>query len=266
MQQPLEPHTSFSIQSADLYVDFFSYASLALVGFDRSKLLDVDVLTNVSQRVLTTFYQSFIALDNDYDGSWALQPVGNQRPFGLDFAPKQTVTATSIRTKVASYLCSTSYGIASFYSGGAPFKTTQTYCVPTATFFTTVTETSIYWTYPLNGTSTKSNSVTPFSQPESKEPFQIAGTMTTLVGRAITTTSAAEAITPIMTTAVVSVQADILVISAFPVFFSIAILAYLIMTIVIVRFSSRALKKLPQDVDCLASVFGFLYASDKFRE
>jgi hypothetical protein len=245
---------------------FFKYASLALVSFNRSKLLSVDVLTNVSQRVLATFNQSFIALDNKYDRSWAFQPVGNQKPFGLDFAPKQTVTATSTHTEVASYFCSTSYGIASFYRGGAPFKTTQTYYAPTATFFTTVTKTSTYWIYPLNGTSTKISSVTPFSQPESKEPFQIAGIMATLVGRTITTTSAAETTTPIMTTAVVSVQADILLISAFPVFFSIAILIYLIITIVVVGISSRALKKLPRDVACPASVFGFLYASDKFRE
>ena len=80
---------TFNFRQKGLNTDFMSYSALALVDNDIEALLNPDTLFNISNRVLATFFQHFVA-DNitESDGSygfqridavvpWTLGPIGN---------------------------------------------------------------------------------------------------------------------------------------------------------------------------------------------
>jgi hypothetical protein len=253
---------AFSFQEEDLYSDFYSYASLALADYNREALLDADLLANISNKVFSTFLQAFVSLPNGYDGYWAFQSVGEQRPFGLDFEPRVTTTITSTTTYIST-LCSMSPEPASQYIKNRHNGTTVTsvifltemVCLPTAnvTLTSTITETMV--TYPnTNPTPTVTTTSQPMVGPPLLPPL----------ARRETPTPSSKSSNEIPAT--LSIRTDILVISSLALFFSIGILAFLILSTFVVYHFSSDLKKLPRSVDCPASVFGFVYASERLKE
>lgn len=247
---PSDGQAAFSFQLDDLYSDFYSYASLALANYDRESLLDPQLLANVSDKVFSTFYQNFISLNNGFDGQWAFQPVGAKLPYGLDFEPKATVTTTSAWTQTRTSLlpCSSSEN-----------QGTLSSCVVTSLSTTASTTTEILTTYP----DTKPTSGTASTSTQGQGvPFN------PIITRGVDIRDVSPTQTPIANTipAVLSVSTNLLVISPIAVFFSIAILAFLLILTVLFYLSRGPLKKLPRDVEFPASLLGFVYASERLRE
>jgi hypothetical protein len=98
----------FSFNDPDLYADMYSYSTLALAGYNRSTLTDSETLTRISNRIYSTYFQSFISLNNAFDEYWAYQPIGASLPFGLDFE-QSVLTTTVYTTTVISDSWSTTY-------------------------------------------------------------------------------------------------------------------------------------------------------------
>ncbi|KAF1959391.1 hypothetical protein CC80DRAFT_585878 [Byssothecium circinans] len=93
--------TPFSFIEQDLYSDPYSYASLALVEYNRTALLNATTLTAVTQRVFSTFFQWFASSESGYTGDyWAYQPLGARLPDDLDNGTLEIMTATSTQTSV----------------------------------------------------------------------------------------------------------------------------------------------------------------------
>ncbi|KAJ4322891.1 hypothetical protein N0V94_002154 [Neodidymelliopsis sp. IMI 364377] len=68
--------TPFSFIETDLYSDPYSYAALALVDYNRVALLQASTLTNVTQRVFSTFFQWFVSSQSGFtDDYWAYQAI-----------------------------------------------------------------------------------------------------------------------------------------------------------------------------------------------
>ncbi|KAF2799724.1 hypothetical protein K505DRAFT_356316 [Melanomma pulvis-pyrius CBS 109.77] len=217
---------AFSFQEEDLYSDIYSYASLALAEYNREALLDADLLANISNEVFSTFFQVFVSLPNGYDGYWAFQSVGEQRPFGLDFEPRVTTTITSTTTYIST-LCSMSPEPASQYIMNRHNGTTvaslifltNLVCVPTAnvTLTSTITETMV--AYPnTNPTPTSTTS----------SPLMVGPPLLPPVARRATPTRSSKYFNEIPAT--LSIRTEILVISPLALFFSIGILGFLIVS------------------------------------
>lgn len=71
---------TFNIRDRDqgINVDFMTYAMYSLVGKNPDALLDVDTLTNSTQRVFTTFFQHFVSNSVSLkEGGFAYQPIGH---------------------------------------------------------------------------------------------------------------------------------------------------------------------------------------------
>jgi hypothetical protein len=160
--------TPFSFLERDLYADFYSYSSLALANYNRSALLDDQTLMNISQKVFSTFFQSFISLDNGYDGYWAYQPAGYSLPSDLDFEPPLTTTVSysSTQTLTSCYITQIlSSAIETITTNSTVIMVPTVYsspsCVPTATEITTESWTITQTLYPeISSSSTSSPSQT----------------------------------------------------------------------------------------------------------
>ncbi|EXJ68749.1 uncharacterized protein A1O5_08543 [Cladophialophora psammophila CBS 110553] len=265
--------SSFSFQEEDLYSDFYSYASLALVKYNRTALIDHNMLSNISQKVFSTFFQSFASLVNAYDGYWAYQRIGTRLPSDLDFAPLVTTTLTATTTytldnyitltPMVSTTFETRYNGTVVTSSGIRPYTMLSYVGTTTT---TETLTFVQTTYPSSPASASKDfavSTSPLSAIASGSSA-IPG----LDATTRTTSSADPGVTRAlqMIPAKLSVRKEILIISPLAVFLSVGILVYLLMSTVIVYLQRGRFKLLPRDIDTPASVLGFVYASAKLQK
>jgi hypothetical protein len=104
--------TPFTFRQNDLCMDFFSYSSLTLAGKNPTQLLDPEILAKTAQTVWSTFFKSFIALPNGYNGYWAWQEMGASLPPGLGstvtWGPTSDLNPYTTTAEVTVYPYSTS--------------------------------------------------------------------------------------------------------------------------------------------------------------
>jgi hypothetical protein len=237
-----------SFLQSDLYADLYSYSALMLSNNNRSSLLDAGQLTKTSQQVFSNLFQWFISLPNDYDGYWAYQPVGASPDPGLR-PPRVTTSLTTNTYLGEAYTVSYSaYTTTTASLLGKPVSTiihSDSSRISTGLTMVTVRET---FTITLDG-------VSPTTSPLITQKLRLRDT-----------TPPPSSITPRTIVATISKPAEVLAVSSVAIFFSIAILAILfIFTVIIYTFMPIGMNQLPRDVNTLASVLAFVYASEKLN-
>ena len=258
--------TPFSFIETDLYSDPYSYASLALVEYNRQALLQATTLTNVTQRVFSTFFQWFVSSQSGFtDDYWAYQPIGASLPSDMDFgATESTVTTTVVDTNT-KILCASSMStyFRSYSDGIETFSVAQ--CArPTFTSYSTWTVTNIYTT--ISDTRiTPARSTTSASANFASES-NLSSTITATASIHKRATATVTLSNDNMIDAEVSVHTETLVVSPAALFLSIAILVLLIIFTIITYMVQRIqLSSLPRDFDCPASLLAAVYASERLK-
>jgi len=66
-----------------LNTDLMSYSMYQLAGGDKKKLMDPVQMTELGQKVFTTFFQHFVSSNRSSSGGWAFQEVGATLPANL---------------------------------------------------------------------------------------------------------------------------------------------------------------------------------------
>jgi hypothetical protein len=237
----------FSFDETDLQTDFFSYAALSLVGYNRSSLLDVRTLTQVSQEVFSTFFQAFISRENGFNGHWAYERFDELVPGDLDFQPLVPITTTTTWTSYGDF-CTSNATEGCFLTGQAIATGTSTITYSTYTGFNTSTATAVSISstgFAISSTSAAATTIV----------------STQLVARAISS-----AVSPSAIPANVLIQAEILKLSPIAVWTSIAILTILaLLTSFMFSQQKKHVKLLPRNVEAPASLLSFVYASTRLQ-
>jgi hypothetical protein len=128
-------------------MDFYSYASFSLsANTTGADFLNSTLLMNASQQAFSYFFKWFASKNNNFDGYWAYQTIGEQESAGFTTAvPISTSTALFIQT-VYSVQTSTATITAQFQPTDL-FTFTATYDSPAATTdlpMYTTTSTDLY--------------------------------------------------------------------------------------------------------------------------
>jgi hypothetical protein len=286
--------TPFSFNETDKYLDFPSYSALS-ISESPSSLLDPAYLTNITQQVFSTFFASFISLENGYDGYWAYQNFNASLPVGLDFNEQPyttTYTSTSVYT-ILSYGSSYTYS-PSIYTAteigtqnGTTYTFTSTgtetyqheipYYSSTTTSVTTVT--SVGYTTPasilsLLATPIPSATSQQVRRQVGKEPattVNIPASSTSLQSSSSSSSSSIlmSAAIPASTTltATVHVRTFELIISRTAVFLSLGILIFLLIsTLPIYILCKHHTRHLPRNVNTPGSLLAFVYSSARLQK
>lgn len=149
----------FSLIESDLDSDPYSYASLSLVDFNRTALLDANILTNTTQRVFSSFFQWFASSQSGYkDNYWAYQPIGSKIQSGLDFGPVEKTVTTTSTGSVASNVCDET-SLSTYQYEDQTQIHTRTACVKTgSTSYSYYTVVETHRTIEITKSSTSSRS------------------------------------------------------------------------------------------------------------
>ncbi|KAF1943901.1 hypothetical protein EJ02DRAFT_510651 [Clathrospora elynae] len=265
--------TPFSFIEPDLYSDPYSYASLALVNYDRESLLNTTTLTAVTQRVFSTFFQWFASSRSGYKGDyWAYQSLGAKLPPDLDFGRVESSLTTTKTFSRAETMCYSSMSTYETLYTVEDVTTMMTFSValcvsPTSTSYSVWTQTQTYVTIADTRTSSSSKLAHITSQLDTTaSQSYISPTVTAsaqIRKRAIPTDSPSD---NRVINAKVSINRETLVISPSALFLSVSIILFLIISTLVIYLGQHSqFRLLPRDFDSPASLFAAVYASEKLK-
>jgi hypothetical protein len=256
----------YNLLDSSLAADFYSYSSLSLANNNRSALVDAEVLTNISQTVYGTFFQKFLSDANDEFGYWAYQVYHDALPADLVQEPttrttisvdafpeykSKSVTTTSTDIIPPSSDCPGDIECVN-YTQTEIETITDTQSPATGTSYISATFTEIV----LRSTSSLGNTPIPIITPTATSiDFVIPDGYYRLASAKPSTVKAT-----------ISNPETVLAVSSLALFFSIGILAFLIVcTVFVYTTLPRTLRYLPQDLDSPASALAFVYGSEKLQ-
>ncbi|KAF9691269.1 hypothetical protein EKO04_010927 [Ascochyta lentis] len=257
--------TPFSFIETDLYSDPYSYASLALVDYNRQALLQATTLTNVTQHVFSTFFQWFVSSRSGFtDDYWAYQPVGASLPLDLDFGATESIVTIATTGTNTETLCASSMStyLRSYSDSIETFSVAK--CArPTLTSYSTWARTDTYVTISDTRTTLARSKASASTNPASKSNVRSTTTATASKRKRATAT---DTLSDNIIDAEVSIHTETLVVSSLALFLSISILILLVIfTIIIYLTQSKRLSLLHRDFDCPASLLAAVYASEKLQ-
>jgi hypothetical protein len=258
--------TPFSFIETDLYSDPYSYAALALVNYSRPALLQASTLTNVTQRVFSTFFQWFVSSQSGFtDDYWAYQPIGASLPSDLDFGATESTLITATTGTIAETFCASSMSTYStMYPTGMRTFSVAICARPTLTSYSTWTRTDTYITISDTRISSARSTASSGSRTGSRTGSHATITATASVEKRATATGVLA--DDRVLNAKVSIHTETLVISSVALFLSITILVLLVIfTAIIFLVQRKQLSLLPRDFDCPASLLAAVYASEKLK-